>query len=237
MSFFTNFPKINYNFGEEVSRNAIQDLSVYVDVIDQIRDNVNFYQKYTILEGERPDNLSYKFYGTPQYYWTFFLLNENIRQQGWPISSQQVLAKAQEDYPNTVLTTRDEIFDTFTVGSTVTGQTSGVTGTVIKRNLDLGQIFIDGVKNFTSSENLVSGDDVIQIVSNTREYNAVHHYENSDGEYVDIDPFNGAGVDDVPVTYYERYVAENDALKNIKVIKPSSIVRVVEAYTDALRQN
>ena len=105
--FFANYPTTLYNFGDEKSNTVIQDLSAYVDLIDQIKDNINFYEKYTLQEGERADVLSQKLYGTSAYYWTFYLLNDNLRQQGWPLTNQDIRAKAITDYPNTVLTTRD----------------------------------------------------------------------------------------------------------------------------------
>ena len=75
MSFFRNFPVVNYRFGDEVNTNLFQNLSAYIDMIDQISDDVAFYEKYTIMDGERPDVLSYKLYGTIDFYWSFFLLN------------------------------------------------------------------------------------------------------------------------------------------------------------------
>lgn len=236
MSFFTNFPTIRYKFGNEVKFNALQDLSAYIDIIDQVKDNVNFYQKYTIMDGERADILSYKIYGTTQYYWTFYLLNDNLRQQGWPLSYQQLITRAKTDYPNTVVVTRDNISNRFKIGDTIKGQISGSEGTIIKRNLDLGQIFVKGSKTFVSGETAVSGSEVIQLQSSSTEYDATHHYINSDGEVVDIDPFNGPGVSVTPVTYYERYVEANDELKQIKVIKPSNIRQIVDAYNESLRQ-
>ena len=105
--FFKNYPQTLYKFGTETSLTAIQDLSAYVDLIDQVKDNINFYQEYTILDGDRPDTLSSKLYGSIAYYWTFFLLNDSIRQQGWPLTAQEIRAKAAVDYPNTTVTTRD----------------------------------------------------------------------------------------------------------------------------------
>ena len=79
MSFFSNFPIVNYKFGNEVSDTIFQNLTVYVDLIDQIIDNASLYTKYTIQDGERPDSLSYKLYDTVDHYWTFYLLNKKLR--------------------------------------------------------------------------------------------------------------------------------------------------------------
>ena len=37
MSFFSNFPIVDYKFGNEVDTSLFQNLTVYVDLIDQVR--------------------------------------------------------------------------------------------------------------------------------------------------------------------------------------------------------
>jgi hypothetical protein len=69
----------------------------------------------------------------------------------------------------------------------------------------------------------------------SEEYNSVHHYENSDGQYVDIDPAVGNAALFNEVTFLDRYIASNDELKTIKIIKPTSLNGIVSAYTEALR--
>lgn len=235
MAYFKNFPTAFYRFGDEATINRSIDISAYVDVVDQVKSNSAFYQKYYINEGDRPDVVSYKLYGTTRYYWTFFMMNDAIRLQGWPITSQQVLLKAHADYPNTVLTTRNNLTGIFKVGSTVMGQTSGATGTVLRRNLDLGQLFISTSDTFSSSEVIVEGDNSVNTVGASVEYNAVHHYENSDGETVDINPYAAPSVLYTAVTFYDRLIKANDDLKSIAVIRPENVNQINTAYQEALR--
>ena len=67
------------------------------------------------------------------------------------------------------------------------------------------------------------------------EYNAPHHYEDVDGNYLDIDPSLGPDGEARVVTYYDHYVRQNDALKQIKVIRPDAIQEVVGSYLEALK--
>jgi hypothetical protein len=242
--FFTNYPRTLYQFGSEQSATAFQNISVYVDIIDQIKDNINFYETTEIQDGERPDTLSQDLYGTVRYYWTFYLLNDNIRERGWPLTVQEIRAKAIEDYPNTVLTTRDgdTLIEHFQVGDIITGQSSGATGVVLKRNLELGQIFlkITNGLNFTNTEVIRDNSNpefpqTVQLVSAANEYNAIHHYEDSNGIWTDIDPYSAPSVLLTPVTYLERYQSTNDELRKIKIIKRSSINQVAKAYQESLR--
>ena len=80
--YFQNFPTVAYKFGDNEAPVLFNNLSAYVDIVDQIKDNVAFYNKYTIQAGDRPDTLSYKLYDTVDYYWTFFLMNDHLRISG-----------------------------------------------------------------------------------------------------------------------------------------------------------
>ena len=250
MSYFTFFPDTPYLFGNEANPDTFENIAIYADVIDQIKDNVAFYYDYTIEEFERPDQLSQKLYGTPNYHWTFFLLNDNIRQRGWPLSNEELIEEAVRKYPFTTLTTRTQITpinrtisteSIFQVGRTVSGNTSGATGTIDHRHLDLGQIvvkniigtFVDG--ETVSSVNVEGDIKTIVLESSSIEYNAAHHYENFAGETVDIDPTVGPGALLTEVTFLHRLVNQNEELKQIKIIKPSSIDQVVNSFREAIR--
>ena len=141
--FFQNFPLVEYNFGNEVDPALFQNISAYIKVIDDIADDIAFYTTVHIQDYDRPDSFSYKLYGTTEFYWTFYYLNDDLRESGWPLPQQDLLPKAKLDYPNRTITTTGNISKTFLPGHTVTGAISGSTGTVIKRYLDLGQLIID----------------------------------------------------------------------------------------------
>lgn len=150
--YFENFDIVEYRFGNNEPPALMQNLSSYVDLIDQLKGEVSFYEDYTIVSNERPDTVSFKLYDTTEYYWTFFLLNDKLRESGWPLNRELVLSIAQERYPHRMVTTKDVIASRFPVGTVVTGTESGTVGTVIKRNLSLGQLIIDSTNTVVSSE-------------------------------------------------------------------------------------
>lgn len=241
MSYFNNFPNILYTFGREPTQNTFQDLSAYVQIIDEIKDNLNFYSSYTILEGERPDQLSQKLYGTPSMYWTFFLMNDNIRQSGWPLTASQVQELATKQFPNKVITTRDDLTGIFKPGQTITGLGSGATGTIISRRLDFGQLIINTTGTFTAGELITSTvgsttQSAVLYKGSTSQYDTIHHWEDDDGLYVDVDPAVGTSAIYTPITFYEKYIAENDQLRSINIIKPVAINSVYRAFNEALSQ-
>ena len=75
------------------------------DILDQVKQYDVYYENYAIQNGERPDALSYSLYKNPNHYWTFWLLNDHIRQQGWPLRDAEVWPQAQKYYPNKCFTT------------------------------------------------------------------------------------------------------------------------------------
>lgn len=238
MSYFRNVKFVPYQFGNEETLTLHQDLGAYVDLIDQVRDNAAFYKKYTILDGDRPDNLSYKFYRSPKYYWTFFLINDALREQGWPLTNQDVLATVQRERSGTTLITRADLTGIFKLGSTVTGVSSGRTGTIVDRKLEFGQIIVEGEVDFSPTEQVRVIEDgttyTIQLVGVAPEWESVHHYEDSDGNWVDVNPYQDPPALFAAVSHYDRYVRENDALKDIIIIKPNAIDAIFQQFQEAM---
>ena len=238
-NYFKNFEFAEYRFGNNTDIDLAQNLTQYVDLIDQIKNNISFTEKYNILSGDRPDVVSFKLYGTMNYYWTFYLMNDHLKLSGWPLNNDEILDQVKSKYPNRVLTTTSEIGALFPVGQVIEGQSSSAIGEIVKRNLDLGQLFVkltQGTK-FTAGETISYVDTsatgsptrTLSITGETEQYNAVHHYEDN-GVQVDIDPFSGPGVSLTPITYRDRLESRNDALKEIVVIRPNNIVSIASQF-------
>jgi hypothetical protein len=248
MLFFRNFPRTAYIFGnnetiggQQVSYEIFQDISRYTDVIDQIADNVSFYQYYTVQENDRPDQTSFKIYGTPEYHWTFFLLNSHLRARGWPLTMRQLEEVVKRDFPHYTITTRDDLTGIFIPGQTASGSVSGARGEILRRYLDLGQVVIAADGSFDAGEvvrnvaQTADGSGGVIARSVSLEYLAAHHYEDVNGNWVDIDPRSGPGAQLTEITHYDRYVRKNNELKDIKIIKPQVLQQVVSAFFEAIK--
>lgn len=242
MLYFTQFANISYNFGDEPDPVVFQNISSYADIIDQIKNDITFANMHTIQEGFRPDQVSIQLYDTPLHYWTFYLLNDNIREQGWPLPNQELITYIHKSFPNTTITTRDDsLASKFKIGQTITGNTSGKSGKIIKRNIDLGQIIIEGNVSFTTSgetftsTNSSSVEETVVAVSSEREYLSESHYVDGDGTITDIDPTIGPGALLTGKTNQDVYYNVNESLKQIKVIKPNIINGIVTSFKKSLR--
>ena len=240
-NYFKNFPIISYFFGTEGEANLIQNFAVYADVIDQIRNTTTAYTKYNILPDERPDQVSYKLYGTTDYYWTFFLMNDHLREQGWPLSNFKLFEFATKKYNERVLETKTILSDKFAIGNDVEGLSSFATGTIVHRNLDLGQVWVTSgnERSFVAGEPVrtttTEVDEIITLIGTSKRINAGHHYENSTGDHVDIDPNVDRPSIYTEKTWYDELTKQNDNLKSIIVIKDELIADISKSFKEAVR--
>lgn len=118
-TFFSDFPKINLRF-DNLNTNTISYTDIYrfIDVNELTISNYGQYEWYEIGDGERPDHVSNKLYGSPIFYWTFFIINERMKNgiHEWPLSDHALDKFINEKYnkygvctivPATILSTND----------------------------------------------------------------------------------------------------------------------------------
>jgi hypothetical protein len=164
MSFFKAFKKIPYKFDNDQPSSNITDLFHYVVLDELFTDKSTAYQYYEVGDGERPDIVSQKLYGTPDYYWTIFLINEHLSDghEAWPLSSQEYERYIKHMYDGIVIHANYEIiYNTdgqlidhknsvagrFEIGEPVIGSKSGATGYILDKDPTLNHIYIGGIKN------------------------------------------------------------------------------------------
>ena len=243
MPHFANFPDVLYRFGNELDPVIFQKLGTYVDIIDQVKDDITAYADYTVLDGERADILSYKIYGDIRYYWLFYYINDNIREEGWPLSSQEVFEQMEKYYPHQFIRTFDNWFKSdFKIGNRATGKKSGAFGDIVQTHPDLGQIIVKVENNFTfqRAEAVEAGfgffnPDTVFVQGFGKQYNAVHHYEDANGNYIDINPLQDAPSNVTPITFSDRFIAENEKRKRIRIIKPDIVNQIYSEFNKALK--
>jgi hypothetical protein len=126
--YFSKFPKRYYDIRNSGVFEVITDISrsVATSSNPEASDSVTNYVYETIRDGERPDTLSFRLYGTANYYWTFFIVNESLRaglRDAWPASSRAFEKMLENEYdPFTVL----NIFPTSRIESRPISEDSSV---------------------------------------------------------------------------------------------------------------
>ena len=90
-TFFSQFPSVDIDPLGNGNIVSYADMFRFVDVNDVALDNYANYQWYEIEDGDRPDIVSAKLYNTPNFYWTFFIVNDRLKDgmKEWPLSSYE----------------------------------------------------------------------------------------------------------------------------------------------------
>lgn len=262
MAYFKNFPLIKYKFGDEIDPVIFTRLSTYAGAIDELKNNVSVYQEMDIADFERPDTMSYRLYGKSEYYWTFFMMNDHLREGGWPMTQQRVYEYATELYPNYAIQIDGmytdsagqdsvEVAKSFVEGQKLTLNSTS-TGTVIRKDPNIAQVIFSldsgsanpleitkievlDTANDSDVVGTYSAADNTNFYNNAYEYNAPRWYT-SGGERVDVNSFDIVGISALPVTYQEQLVNDNDSRRNIRVIKKADIERIVANFTRVVKR-
>lgn len=117
MSYFNRFPTVNYDVTGQNDLVQFTNFTQNLVVREKNILNGTAYLNYIIDDGTRPDVLSDYLYGTSEYYWTFFVINDNLRlsKLNWPLSEFELDAAISTKYdPYSIIsfdptTTADEI--------------------------------------------------------------------------------------------------------------------------------
>ena len=104
MSYFRELPDVQYqsNLSHKISSQEyvrIKNLFRRVKILDSIQDQVTLFNRYVILEGQRPDNVAEAFYRSSDRDWIVILTANitNIRDQ-WPLSNNDLYNYAENKY-------------------------------------------------------------------------------------------------------------------------------------------
>tara|TARA_Y100000310_G_scaffold143193_1_gene142602 strand:+ start:181 stop:708 length:528 start_codon:yes stop_codon:yes gene_type:complete len=101
MQYFKEFPKIIYDITGRGDFKLITDLLRRVKVRDGIKSNISLFDKYDVKDGESPEIVSERFYGTQDFWWVVLLMN-NIKDRyyDWPLSVVQFQNYMTSKYDN-----------------------------------------------------------------------------------------------------------------------------------------
>lgn len=230
--FFQGFPTMQYDVFANGRPVETTDLFRSVRLKNNLRDDILLYERYHIQDGERPDHVSLKLYGTTDYYWTFFMINPDIVNSyaDWPCSTTEMENKIRIKYQGNVLLTDQDISTKFVRGETLRGSISLATATIIQKDTDRGVIRLsttDQVGNFVDGElirGLTSNDQI--VINSQRPYSvASNHFEDSERNWVRRDYPGAVGI---PNDEHER--EWNEFKTDIKVIRPEYITQVVDEF-------
>lgn len=233
--YFSYFPLINYNVFFDGQTSELTDIFRVVKVKKLFKDDVTYYTYYNIQDGERPDVVSTKLYGSAEYFWTFFMVNDNLVNihTDWPLSTSDLDHLIDKKYAGYVLTTNQDISTKFVKNNIITGLVSGATARLVDKDPDLGLIKIQPISG-TFVPNEIIRDSLTNeftTISNQVLFrDAIHHYEDANGDYV-VKGTTGA----TPISNAEYEFAKNDTKTQIKIIRPQYVQTISDQFIEQIK--
>jgi hypothetical protein len=254
--YFKNFPLTSYNFQDDPnSRTLVIDIFRNVRADIQI-DDAMAYTLYEIQENERPDQISEMFYDTPEYFWTFFIINEHLYEglHAWPKEYNELQTFITEKYTKTFITgyinsgyTGDKhlvLDQNWVAGEQITGNTSGNTATISEIDVFMNRFEIqNSTGNFSQDSEIIGQTSGSKWVKSTSydfsvedQINAAHHYEDIDGMEIPRTLYSKGETEVFEVTHREYEEKLNDSKQQIKVLKKGFVEEFSRAYKKLINQ-
>lgn len=118
--YFKDFPQFLYdfNYGDKVKTRVVLDITRNVRFKSELLENITLYDEYDIVDGETPEIISEKFYGTPEYHWVVMLANGKYDYRADFPLIEPVLQKHIADVYNPTLYSDDWFWDVHEDGLT-----------------------------------------------------------------------------------------------------------------------
>ena len=124
--YFQDFPKFLYdfNYGNNVIDTAIvTDITRNVRIRKELLSNISLYNEYEIQDGETPEIIAEKVYGSSMYHWIVMLSNDSYDYlTDFPLEEYRLVRVIQDKYGEDVYSVHHyENSEGFTVNSDEVG--------------------------------------------------------------------------------------------------------------------
>lgn len=119
--YFSKFPQMVYDIDDTGTQaRAVVDIFHRAKFLEVVKQNLVVFYDYRVKEGETPEIIADKLYGSSQYHWVVLLTNDIFSLwDDWPLSYQQYVAFLTKKYGSveTASTTIDHYQDQY--GATI----------------------------------------------------------------------------------------------------------------------
>ncbi len=90
MSYFSRFPLLAYDITNTENYKLLPDILRRVKLRALVKSGAMLFDKYDVKEGEKPEDIAYKWFGDAELHWIILMTN-NItdRYHDWPLNAPQ----------------------------------------------------------------------------------------------------------------------------------------------------
>jgi len=97
--YFGSFPLISYTLDDSDSTQVVTDIFKRAILSKEFLDNNSYFETVDVLDGETPEELSFRYYGTQNLHWLILLTNNIIDPRfNWPLSSDDLYKSVVSKY-------------------------------------------------------------------------------------------------------------------------------------------
>ena len=90
MSYFRKFPLMAYRLKDKGEFKLMPQIIKRVKLRAGIKNGLFLFDKYDVIEGERPEDIAFKYYGDPKLHWVILMTNNvTDRYYEWPMTQPQ----------------------------------------------------------------------------------------------------------------------------------------------------
>ena len=99
MSYFDRFPLMTYDMAGDKKYKLLPDILRRVKLRAGVRSGSFLFDNYDVKDGERPEDIAFKWFGDPEYHWVILMTN-NItdRYYQWPLTQPQFAEHLTDKY-------------------------------------------------------------------------------------------------------------------------------------------
>jgi hypothetical protein len=87
MQFFRYFPQLSYEIGDV--KVDLTNITAHVLIKERLQQNIRTFYDYVVQDGERPDTVAAKLYGSVNHTWIVLLLNNIFSLFDWPLGHDE----------------------------------------------------------------------------------------------------------------------------------------------------
>ena len=212
--YFNYFPQTYYAFSDDP--NAVQvvtNLTNKFSFEDSFKNNTSLFYEYSVVDGETPEVLAHKIYGSPERHWIILAMNDIYNpQMDWPVENRAL----------------HDIIEYKYTGSPYANTANGQTG------LEWAQTNNHSYYKLETQVDNSTGDEykkTTQIDANT--YIALSTstttYTLDSGSTITVKVTKDAK------TYYEHEIDNNENKRVIKILKPEDVSAVEQEFQNIFR--
>jgi hypothetical protein len=104
--YFINFPKTIYSQKDSKSVETVTNLTTTFSFDENITENSVLYYQYDVSDGETPEIVAHKIYGSSESHWIILKMNGIIDvKTDWPLDQRSLSVAIDKKYANNGIST------------------------------------------------------------------------------------------------------------------------------------